>query len=148
LSDPIIGKEVKLGKGIHIWNFVNIGDRTKIGDNVKIGSHVDIGEDCFIGDDCNIQCHVNIPNLTTIGSGVFLAPKVCILNDLYMDGNIQPVTIKEGASIGGNATIRPGVIIGEGARIGCGSVVTKDVPPNEWWVGNPARFHKAIDNPK
>jgi len=73
---------------------------------------------------------------------VFLGPNVTLLNDKYpiRKGELEPCRIGRGASIGGNATILPGVSIGEGAMVGAGSVVTRDVPPWHLAMGNPARF--------
>ncbi len=80
---------------------------------------------------------------------MFIGPNATFVNDKYPRSKQYPekfleTIIKKGASIGANATILGGITIGEGAMIGAGSVVTKDVPPGELWVGNPARFIRKI----
>ena len=118
--------------------FLNIYGST-IGKGTKLGSYVEIAHS-KVGDNCNIQAFVSISNGTLIEDDVFIGPGVRILNDKYPpSGKLTPVTIRKGASIGGNCTILPGVEIGENAKVGGGSVVTKDVPAFEVWVGNPAK---------
>jgi acetyltransferase-like isoleucine patch superfamily enzyme len=103
-----------------------------------------IGDDVRIGKNVKIQGFAFIPNGVIIEDDVFIGPHVCFTNDPKMDilpqGQFTPTqtTVKRGARIGANSSIRAGVVIGEGARIGMGAVVLKDVPPSETWVGNPA----------
>lgn len=99
-----------------------------IGEGTTIGAFCDIGSDVEIGKHCNIQCQVSISNGCKIGNGVFLAPKVTLLNDKYMNGKIQPVEIGDYSRIGGNTIILPNVKIGKNVLIGAGSLITKDVP--------------------
>jgi len=120
----------------NLWGEPNIGETTKIAAFVEIGKGVTIGERC------KIEAFVFIPPGVTIEDDVFIGPHVCFVNDKHPsnewgDRKILATLIKRGANIGANATILP-VTIGEGAVIGAGAVVTKDVPPNETWVGNPA----------
>jgi len=89
----------------------------------------------------------------TIADGAFIGPHVCFTNDRYPmavsatgallsaeEWEITPTVLKQGASVGANATVACGVTIGEGALVGAGSVVTRDVPPHSLVVGNPARL--------
>ena len=86
---------------------------------------------------------------TRIDDDVFLGPNVTFTNDRYPRSKIYPVDfcgikVKKGASIGANATILPGLTIGENSMIGAGSVVVKDVPANAVVVGNPAKIIKYL----
>jgi acetyltransferase-like isoleucine patch superfamily enzyme len=101
-----------------------------------------------IGDNVTIKPGVQIWDGITIEDDVFIGPNVTFTNDLFPKSKnknfeLKKTTIKKGASIGANATILAGITIGENALIGAGSVVTKDIPANEIWLGNPAKFHKA-----
>lgn len=135
-------RKTKLGKEIAVWNYVNIYG-SEIGDNTTIGSFVEIGNS-KIGKNCSIQKGVSIPPGTTIEDNVFIGPQVAICNDKYPKAKndnfkLEGVKIKEGASIGANSTILPGITIGKKAVVGAGSVVTKDVPDKKTVYGNPAR---------
>ncbi len=109
--------------------------------NVNVGQYAEIGGK--VGDNCKIQASAFIPKGVTLGRGVFVGPHVVFTNDKVPkaegEWEIISTIVKDGASIGANATIVCGITIGENAVIGCGSVVTKDVPPGETWAGNPAR---------
>lgn len=138
----IIEGEVQLGENLDTGYFVVLRSCT-IGDNVMIWSHTTIDPGAFIGSRTRIHNHCYIAQGTIIENDVFLGPHVVITNDRHPirtnPDMWEPVRINRGARIGANVTLLPGIIIGEGALIGAGSVVTKDVPPNEVWVGNPAR---------
>ena len=104
-----------------------------------------------IGDNVTIKPGVQIWDGITIEDDVFIGPNVTFTNDLFPKSKnknfeLKKTTIKKGASIGANATLLAGITIGENALIGAGSVVTKDVPSNEIWMGNPAKFHKKLSN--
>jgi carbonic anhydrase/acetyltransferase-like protein (isoleucine patch superfamily) len=123
--------------GYKIWKPSNIWGNNIIGEYTTIGAFCDIGN-AVIGKNCKIQCHVSIPPMTIIGDEVFLGPGVRIANDKKMDGNLKGTIIKKGAKIGMGALIGAGIIIGRNAIIGAGSVVTKNIPAGETWVGSPA----------
>jgi acetyltransferase-like isoleucine patch superfamily enzyme len=110
----------------------------------KIHQPVFIGKEVKIGDGCRIQMFAFIPDGVTIEDNVFIGPGVVFTNDKYPPAKDKSewlkTTVKQGASIGANATIVCGVTIGKGAMIGAGSVVTKDVPDGEMWYGNPASY--------
>jgi acetyltransferase-like isoleucine patch superfamily enzyme len=122
------------------WWYNNVYPSAKIGKGTKIGSYCEIGEKVEIGAHCNIQSFAFIPKKVYIGDRVFIGPRVTFLNDKHPPSKkLSKTVVGAYASIGGGAVILPGVTIGRHAVIGAGAVVTKDVPDNEVWVGNPAR---------
>lgn len=96
-----------------------------------------------VGPDTRLEYQVLVPPDVSIGSGVFVASHVVFCNDKHPRAHRQrerrPTVVENGASIGANATVLPGVRIGRNAVVGAGSVVTKDIPDGETWAGNPAR---------
>ena len=143
---------VRLGKGARIFNFVNAYG-CEIGDDSKVGAFVEIQKGAKIGKRCKISSHTFICEGVEIGDEVFVGHNVSFINDKFPaatnpDGTPQteadwkciPTKVARRASIGTSATILCGVTIGEGAIVGAGSVVTKDVPPGATVAGVPARI--------
>ncbi|HZX44978.1 MAG TPA: acyltransferase [Candidatus Nanoarchaeia archaeon] len=149
----LIRDDVKLGKNTKAYNFVNLYG-CEIGDNTKIGSFVEIRKDVKIGKNCKIQAFAFIPEGITIGDEVFIGPHACFVNDKIpratnkegnlkeegTDWKIESTHVKDGASIGANATILCGVTIGKNSIVGAGAVVTRDIPDNVIVAGNPAKI--------
>lgn len=138
-----------IGENTMVWQFSVILKGAKIGDNCNINCHVFIENNVKIGDNVTVKPGIQIWDGVTLEDNVFIGPNVTFTNDLYpksknTDFKLEKTLVKKGASIGANATIIAGNTIGENALIGAGSVVTKDVPANEIWMGNPARFYKKI----
>jgi len=138
-----------IGEGTRIWQFCVVLPNAKIGSDCNICSHVFIENDVTIGDKVTIKCGVQLWDGLRIADEVFIGPNVTFTNDRYPRSLQRPnryaiTTIHRGASIGANTTLLPGVTIGEGAMIGAGSVVTKDIPDNELWRGNPAGFSRKL----
>jgi len=146
-----IAPDVILGKNVVLNDFINLYG-CRIGDNTKIGTFVEVQKNATIGRNCKIQSHTFICEGVTIEDEAFVGHGVMFINDRYprsasdtgelqteADWEVVATVIKKGASIGSNATILCGVIVGEGAIIGAGSVVTKDIPPNTIAAGNPAK---------
>ncbi|MDZ4715803.1 MAG: acyltransferase [Cytophagales bacterium] len=145
---------VKVGSNVTIFNFVNAYGCT-IDDNTKIGPFVEIQKGASIGRNCKISSHSFICEGVHIEDNVFVGHGVMFTNDrspraTNPDGSPQTEAdwkmvetfVKNGASIGSNATILCGITIGQNAMIGAGAVVTKDVPAHSVVVGNPARIIK------
>ncbi len=139
----------KIGEGTRIWQFCVVLPQAKIGEDCNICSHVFIENDVVVGDRVTVKCGVQLWNGVTLGDDAFIGPNVTFTNDRYPPSDnfsqkIERTRVGRCASIGANATILPGVSIGAGAMIGAGSVVTRDVPPGELWLGNPARLYKKF----
>ncbi|HMJ64048.1 MAG TPA: acyltransferase [Candidatus Binatia bacterium] len=150
-----IAPDVKLGKGVRIFGFTNLYG-CEIGDDVKIGTFVEIQKGAKIGNRCKISSHTFICEGVTLEDEAFIGHNVTFINDRFpratADGKLQterdwvcvPTLVKRGASIGSSATILCGITIGEGAIVGAGSVVTKDVAAHTVVAGNPARVLKKV----
>ncbi len=148
-----IAPDVKLGRDVKIYAFVNLYG-CEIGDESKIGAFVEIQKGAKIGCRVKVSSHAFICEGVTIEDGVFIGHGVMFINDKYphatnefgelqteADWKVIPTIVKQGASIGSNATILCGLTIGEESIIGAGSVVTHDVPPRAIVAGNPARMN-------
>lgn len=140
----------KIGKDSFVWQYTVILKDAVIGNNCNINCHVFIENDVVIGDNVTIKPGVQIWDGLRIEDNVFIGPNVTFTNDRYPRSKKYPeefqhTILKKGASIGANATVLGGVTIGENAMIGAGSVVTKNVPSEELWVGNPAKKIRNIE---
>jgi acetyltransferase-like isoleucine patch superfamily enzyme len=151
-----IAPDVKLGRNVKLSKFINMYGCT-VGDDVKIGAFVEVQKNASIGNNCKISSHTFICEGVTIEDAVFIGHSVTFINDMYpratavggalqteADWKVDKTVVKKGASIGSGCTILANVTIGEGAIIGAGSVVTKDVPPNAIVAGNPAKFLRFV----
>ena len=137
-------QSISIGEGTNVWQFCVVLPNAIIGNNCNICSHCFIENDVFIGNDVTIKSGVQIWDGITIEDNVFIGPNVTFTNDKVPRSKQYPdefpkTIIKNNASIGGNATILPGITIGEFAMIGAGAVVTKNVKAHATVVGNPAR---------
>ena len=135
-----------VGRGTKIWepHLSNIHPEVVIGEDCVIHSHVWIGEGVKIGDRVKIQAFTFIPSGVTIEDNVFIGPRVTFTNDKYPPSQGKgwlPTYVRRGAVIGAGATILPGLEVGQNARIGAGSVVTKSIEANVTVCGNPAKPH-------
>lgn len=127
------------------WLYTNIYETAKIHNNVRIGSFVEIGHNVEIGEDTSIGTGSFIPEGVTIGKNVFIGPRVVFCNDKRPPSHKRfwlTTIVEDGAVIGANVTILPGVQIGAGAIVGAGAVVTKNVLTKQIVYGNPARNPK------
>lgn len=136
-------QSLNIGKDTNIWQFCVVLKDAVVGENCNINANVFIENDVVIGNNVTIKSGVQIWDGITIEDNVFIAPNVTFTNDFTPRSKQYPTTflkttIKKGASVGANSTVIGGIIIGEYAMIGAGSVVTKDIMNNELWYGNPA----------
>lgn len=146
---PLSDCLAQVPESTNVWQFCVVLPKAQIGENSNICSHCFIENDVKIGENVTIKCGVQIWDGVRIEDDVFVGPNVTFTNDLYPRSKQHPATylktaLKRGCSIGANSTILCGVTIGENAMIGAGSVVTKDVPPGELWLGNPAHYVRKI----
>lgn len=147
-----IDEDVIIGSGTKIWHYCHIQSGANIGRNCSLGQNVNIASHVIIGNQCKIQNNVSIYEGVELKDGVFCGPSCVFTNDLtprarYPKGsaNYKKTLIKEGASIGANATIICGHTIGKYAMVAAGAVVTKDVPDYALVMGIPARVIGKVD---
>jgi acetyltransferase-like isoleucine patch superfamily enzyme len=150
-----IAPSVKLGIDVKLAQFINLYG-CEIGDGTKIGAFVEIQKNSTVGKNCKISSHTFVCEGVTIEDNVFIGHGVMFINDSYpraanADGSLQTeadwkvenTRICQGASLGSGVTVLANVTVGEGALVGAGSVVTKDVPPHTLVAGNPARVLRS-----
>lgn len=139
-----------IGAGTRIWQYSVILPNARIGRNCNICAHTFIENEVVIGDDVTIKSGVYLWDGTVIEGGAFIGPNATFTNDKTPRSKAYPAhfsgpRIKRGASVGANATLLPGVTIGEYAMVGAGAVVTTDVPAFAVVIGNPARIVRFLD---
>lgn len=150
-------KSESIGEDTYIWQFCVIFKGAVIGDNCNICANVLIENKVNIGNNVIIKSGVQIWDGVTIGDNVHIGPNVTFTND-YVPRSLDresgkssvykcvPTVVESGATLGANSTIIAGNTIGKYAFIGAGSVVTKDIPANTVWYGNPAKHRGFITN--
>jgi UDP-2-acetamido-3-amino-2,3-dideoxy-glucuronate N-acetyltransferase len=134
-----------VGEGTRVWAFAHVLPGARLGADVNVCDNVFIENDVVVGDRVTIKCGVQLWDGVRIADDVFIGPNVTFTNDRFPRSKVYPeafaqTVVQNGASLGANSTILPGLTIGRNALIGAGTVVTKDVPPNAIVVGNPGRI--------
>lgn len=147
-----VDEGVKIGEDTKIWHFCHIQSGAVIGSKCSLGQNVNVSNNVFIGNEVKIQNNVSVYEGVEIEDGVFLGPSCVFTNDLtprarYPKGhkNYKKTIIKEGASVGANATIVCGHTVGKCAMVAAGAVVTKDVPDFTLVAGVPAKIIGKVD---
>jgi acetyltransferase-like isoleucine patch superfamily enzyme len=150
-----------MGEGVVVYqpDLVNLYE-CRIGAGTRIGAFVEVQRNAVIGRNCKISSHSFICEGVTLEDGVFVGHGVMFTNDRYpratnADGSLQtasdwtvlPTRVRRNASIGSNATLLPGIVVGEGALIGAGAVVTRDVPDYAVVAGVPAAVIARLERP-
>jgi len=135
----------KVGKNTRIWAFAHILPGAVICEDCNICDQTFIENDVVVGNRVTIKCGVQLWDGITVEDNVFIGPNATFTNDIFPRSKQYPdqftrTMLRKGASIGANATILPGLVIGQYAMVGAGTVVTKDVPPYAIVVGNPAKI--------
>ena len=141
----IVEAGAALGARTNVWAFSHVLPGARIGEDCNICDHVFIENDVVLGNRVTIKSGVQLWDSIVIEDEVFIGPNATFTNDKYPRSKLHPkeflkTIVKRGASVGANSTILPGVVIGEDAMVGAGSVVTKNVPPRSIVVGNPAKI--------
>lgn len=149
-SNTVIYCNVHIGRNFRTGHDVLIRENTVIGEDVLVGSHVIIEGHVTIGNHVSIQSNVYIPANSVVEDFVFIGPGAVLTNDKYppmrKGAEMKGPTLRHGVSVGGNATILPGVEIGEGSMVAAGAVVTRDVPSWKLAIGSPARILDLPDD--
>jgi acetyltransferase-like isoleucine patch superfamily enzyme len=154
-----IAPDVTLGEGVELHGFVNLYG-CEIGAGTRIGCFVEIQNNVKVGARCKVSSHSFLCDGVTLEDEVFIGHGVMFCNDKHPrattpggglksagDWQCAKTLVKRGASIGSGATVLGGLVIGEHAMVGAGSVVTSDVPPHATVAGNPARILKQASEP-
>ncbi|NLA70358.1 MAG: N-acetyltransferase [Clostridiales bacterium] len=143
---------VEIGEDTKIWYFCHVQKGAKIGKKCSFGQNVNVANNVVIGDNVKIQNNVSVYEGVTLEDGVFCGPSCVFTNDLtprakYPKGseNFVKTLVKEGASIGANATVVCGHTVGKCSMVAAGAVVTKDVPDYTLVAGVPAKPIAKLD---
>ncbi|MGQ0799724.1 MAG: WxcM-like domain-containing protein [Pseudomarimonas sp.] len=134
-----------VGAGTRVWAFAHVLPGARIGRDCNICDGVFVENDVVVGDRVTVKCGVQLWDGVRLHDDVFVGPNVTFANDRFPRSRQIPeqflhTIVEQGASIGANATLLPGITIGTGAMVGAGAVVTRSVPANAIVVGNPARI--------
>ncbi|HET7746730.1 MAG TPA: acyltransferase, partial [Vicinamibacteria bacterium] len=140
-----VDEPCQIGEGTKIWHFSHVMKEAVIGRRCNIGQNVLVASGVRMGNNCKIQNNVSLYTGVVLEDNVFCGPSMVFTNvvnprsEVVRKDEYRNTVVRQGASIGANATILCGVTIGEYAFVGAGAVVTHDVPPYALVVGNPSR---------
>ncbi len=140
----------EIGPGTRVWQFAVVLKGARIGRDCNICAHTFVEGGVTVGDECTLKSGVYLWDGVQLGNRVFVGPNATFTNDMFprsrqrLESYLQTV-IEDGASIGANATLLPGIKVGRMAMIGAGAVVVSDVPAGAVVVGNPARIVRRIE---
>ncbi|MFP4056414.1 MAG: DapH/DapD/GlmU-related protein [Candidatus Brocadiia bacterium] len=143
----VVDQPCSIGRGTKVWHFVHVSQGAQIGQRCVLGQNVFVGRNVRIGENCKIQNNVAVYEKVTLEDDVFCGPSMVFTNVMNprsayprdRETGFLPTLVKRGATIGANATIVCGIVLGEHCFVGAGAVVNRDVPPYALVVGVPAR---------
>jgi acetyltransferase-like isoleucine patch superfamily enzyme len=143
-ESTVIEAGAQIGRDTRAWHHAHVRSGAVIGVGCVLGKNVFVDTGAVIGDRSKIQNNVSVYNGVTLGSDVFVGPSAVFTNDLRPRASVEawtitPTTVEDGASIGANATIVCGTVLGRCSMVAAGAVVIRDVAPHELVAGNPAR---------
>lgn len=145
-ESAVIDQPCEIGEGTKIWHFSHIMAGARIGRRCVLGQNVMVASGVVLGDNVKVQNNVSIYTGVTVEDDVFLGPSVVLTNVVTPRSHVsrkhefQPTLLRHGATVGANATVVCGVMIGRFAFVGAGAVVTRDVPDFALVYGNPAKL--------
>ena len=157
-SPARIGADSVVRAGSVVYPDTVAGDRFQTGHHAIVREQTTVGHDCVVGaqavvdgrsdlgDEVRLQTGAYVPSDTTVGDRVFIGPRAVLMNDPYPLGRAddpEGPTLKDDVTVGANATVLPGVTVGERSVVAAGAVVTEDVPPSTLAVGTPAK-HRPL----
>ena len=150
-SHTVIYAGNTIGDNFQTGHHVMVREENRIGNNVSIGTSSVVEHHVTIGSNVRIHTSAFVPETSVLEDGSWLGPHVVITNALYplspnVKEELRGAIVKKNAKVGANATLLPGVTIGENSLVGAGAVVTKNVPPNKVAAGNPARIINTISS--
>jgi acetyltransferase-like isoleucine patch superfamily enzyme len=148
-SHTVIYAGNRIGANFQTGHGALLREENEIGDDVSIGSHSIVEHHVVIGSGVRLHSNVFVPEYSVLEDGCWLGPNVVVTNARYprsrnVKAELRGARIQRGAKIGANATLLPGITIGENALVGAGAVVVGDVPPGTVVAGNPARVIKRL----
>lgn len=148
--DTALVESSRIGEGTRVWAFAHVLPGASIGADCNICDHTFIENDVVLGDRVTVKCGVQLWDGLRAEDDVFIGPNATFTNDKWPRSKHflekYPVTtLRRGSSVGANATILPGITVGDNAMVGAGAVVTHNVPPHAKVVGNPARIVGYVD---
>ncbi len=143
-ATAVVEDGARIGTGTRVWHHAHVRAGATVGSDCVLGKNVFIDASAVVGDRCKIQNNVSVYNGVTLGSDVFVGPGAAFTNDLRprasaSEWSVTPTAVRDGASIGANATIVCGNVLGRFSMVAAGAVVTRDVDAHQLVAGNPAR---------
>lgn len=150
-SHTVIYAGNRIGNNFQTGHHVLVREENEIGNNVSIGTASVVEHHVRMGNNVRIHSQAFVPEMSILEDGAWIGPNAVITNAAYplspnVKNELKGAIVKKNAKIGANATLLPGITIGENALVGAGAVVTKDVPPNKVVAGNPAKVINDVSN--